>query len=259
MVQGLERRVRLFPGVIVPYSLYLAMVKFPHTQSDVPNGAKPDGRSTGSIEDTVMGSNEPQLSSIVYARNGRNGGFQYTTAISGLSGVKQQKPLGITQILRDILGLPTEFDRLNYLISLEEGRHVRGQDQVTAAYHLSTFYGLAHYSEKDQRRITMAVLDCINRFCKSPLDLERSIQITDSIIEGFGLESMPRLMRDYRPFRNLSALVPNGDVHRIASAMNAPGLKRLPVPALMQELGYTQVRVGEVPVLYHRFITNPSR
>ncbi len=239
----------------IPLSWYLAMVRFPQTQTDMPNGAQ-DGQSSqrpGSIEDVIrMASHEPQLAGVVDARNRRNG--EFPSDISGLYGAKH-KPLGITQVLRDVLGLSTEYDRLIYLVSLEEGRDVRGEYQVIAGYHLAMFYGLMHYSEKDQERIVKAVVDCINRFCKSPLDLERSIQITDSIIEGFGLESMPRLMKDYRPFRNLSALVPNGDVYKIASAMNAPGLKHLPVPVLMQqELGYNPVQVGKVPVLYHRFV-----
>jgi len=205
-----------------------------------------------SIEDIVRtGSNEHPLLSTVDIITGRDWGSQYPADIPGLSGVKQQKPLGITQILRNVLGLSTEYDRLSCLIRLEEGRHVRGEDQVTAAYHLSVFYGLKDCSE-NQRTIAMAVLDCINRFCKSPLDLTRSTQITDLIIEGFGLESMPRLMRDYRPLRNLGALVPNGDVNGIVSAMKAPEFAHVPHRVLMAVLGYNRMEVGKVPVLYYR-------
>lgn len=160
---------------------------------------------------------------------------------------------GTNQILENILRLSENSKRTDFLRKFN-GNCLCGADIVRAAFQVADFYGLTvNYSETPQgKEILKAVIDSIYRGCNQLTDLNRSIQLTDLLIEGFGLERMPELMRKYQPFRKMNSLVPKGDVYTIATAMQLPEFRRLKGPALMHELDYQFVEVNRIPVLYYR-------
>ena len=170
----------------------------------------------------------------------------------------RSKPFSTNEVLEYLLGIP-EGQRRNNFLRRFDGNCLCGADIIRAAFQVADFYGLtANYSETPQKKeILKAVIDSIYRGCRQITDLNRSVQLTDLLIESFGLEKMPELMRKYHPFRKINSLVPKGDVYTIATAMQLPEFRSLKGPALMCELDYQFIEVDRIPVLYYKPPTKP--
>ena len=178
--------------------------------------------------------------------------------VNGSTALSTDVYWGTTKILEEILELRAEQDRTIFLRDLKNGKCrdngyencVEGADLVRIAFQIAQFYGLTNnYLEKPRKRIFKSILDSVNK---------GSVPLTDSLIEHFGLESMPELMRNYHPFRKLDALVPKGDIYKIVTAMQSPELRHLKGHDFMHELGYQHIEdKGGRLVLYHKPLAKP--
>ena len=174
-------------------------------------------------------------------------------------GLPEKKDLGTNQILEKYCRLHNDSERTNFLITLMKGdctkreydECVNAADRVRVAYHIGRFYGIDKYVGTLQGEdIFKAILKCINT-ARTPSDLQKSVQLTDLVVDTFGLESMPAITWFYSPILKLKALVPKEHLQNIVSIMGELSLKG---PALMRKLGYEAVKVEGIPVLYY----NPS-
>ena len=266
MVQGLERRVQLFPGVIVPYSVAL-WARFTEQGNDVTaevsSGEDGSEEDIGSVVESWLAKKARRLSrrkSIFrpvatrkYHQPDPRPQMPLRYELEELSGSEiTKKQWGTNRILEQILGLSDGSSRTRFLMELKDGKCddnyskcFEGAEIVRAALHLAQFYGLVeNYSGNPQRRakIFRTILDSVNK---------GSIQLTDALIDHFSLKEMPGLMSRYQPFRKFDVLVPKKDVYTIASAMETPRLRQLGGPALMSELGYKAIYHAGTPILYY--------
>lgn len=267
------QQVSLFGGrVTIPEGAYLAMIRFPYTQYDATASqeADPSHRDDNSDGENIGDIVERWLAEKARAALKRERKFRTTQPRYHKSDPKPRIPpeveiadpygivpkansWGTNQILEQILGLTDDPSRTRFLMKLMDGnctddryeKCIEGAHFVRAAFHLAEFYGLMEtYSGNPQKRanIFRAVLDSVRK---------GSVPLTDSLIEHFGLKEMPGLMGRNQPFREFDALVPNGHVYTIASAMEMSGLRHLRGQDLMMELGYKAIHHAGTPVLYY--------
>lgn len=286
MVQGLERRVQLFPGVIVPRNIALA-VWYGTIEDRIDHDAAPWAGSPDGSE-----SIDPEVAAIIedverFLEKQRVWGRRYNEfgpknfhwrrdmapdrykepshrPISPLEvelgeAYKSEVPatnghLGTNQIL-DYFSFDGGRERNAFLRSFN-GDYFYGAEIIRGpAFHMAMFYGIhtnegvvrLKLSPQDRKNIFIALAQSVHQF---------GLHLTDRVVEAFGLDKLADIVDNYSPFRVFKReleLVPISDLDRLREAFEHFRYEGIGGKEIMRILGYAVIRdTTGVPLLYYK-------
>ncbi len=262
-------RVKLFPGVIVPTSIALA-VKFGTIEDKIGNDTAAwtespygsgsiDSEAAATIKDVERFLEEEGIRTYNPKHKKPHRNPINPLDVEPRDRYESKVPikngrLGTNQIL-DYFGFAEGAERNDFLRSFNGNPFYGAEIIRVPAYHLARFYGI--HTDKVVEGLGIPPQHRKNIFKALALAVHMyGTTLTDSVVETVGLNKLPEVVENYTPlrvYRKELDLVPTRDLGQIVSALNSPAFKGMSHKDIMRELGYGVLRdpMG-VPLLYHR-------